>query len=91
MNPTCKAVPTATHQSGGASPLAPLLPGFRCSRMRVELLSHGGGGALRPLSQLPSRLGMGCERESEPPAEAAGVLLINQLSVFPRCSPDSTR
>lgn len=52
MNPTCKAVPTATHQSGGASPLAPLLPGFRCSRMRVELLSHGGGGG--PAAALPT-------------------------------------
>lgn len=54
MNPTCKAVPTATHQSGGASPLAPLLPGFRCSRMRVELLSHGGGGG--PCGRSPNFL-----------------------------------
>lgn len=41
--------------------------------------------------QLPSQPGNGLGEAVQALAEAAGVLLINWLSVFPECSPDTIR
>lgn len=97
MNQAFRGSPHIAMSVGWGLPAGPPPACFSLWRCQASIQQDENWNSSRTRSpmatafQLPSQPGNGLGEAVQALAEAAGVLLINWLSVFPECSPDTTR